>query len=83
MNGPDTISTPTSSSNKPEEMNTVLPSVEAALRFGLLREAGAVPGRDRGLRCIALLVAPTAGSRAYGTADAAGLCEALREAPEE
>src|SRR5262249_40523144 len=34
----------------------------------------------RGLRCVTSLVAPAAGSGAYGTADAAGLCEALREA---
>ena len=39
-------------------------SVEASLCFDVLPEAGAVPGRDRGLRCVASLVAPTAGSGA-------------------
>ena len=46
-------------------------------------EAAAVPGRDRGLRGVASLVTPTPGSGAYGTSDAAGLREALREAAEE
>jgi hypothetical protein len=47
-----------------------------------LSEAGALPDWHRGLRCVASPVAPTAGSGAYVTADAAGLCEAVREAPE-
>ena len=40
-------------------------------------------GGDRGLRIIAPLVARAAGVGTYGTVDAAGLCEALRQAPEE
>jgi hypothetical protein len=51
------------------------PSAEAPLCPGVLREAAAVPGWDRGLRHVASLVA-----RAL---DAAGLREALRQATEE
>src|SRR5215469_4766477 len=42
-----------------------------------------MPDRHRSLRLIALLVAGTAGARAYGALDACGLCEALRQATEE
>jgi transposase len=41
------------------------------------------PGGDRSLRIIAPLVPRTAGVGAYGAIDAAGLCEALRQAAEE
>ena len=37
----------------------------------------------RSLRDVALLVTATAGSWAYGAPDAAGVCEALRQAAEE
>ena len=46
-------------------------------------EAAAMPGGDRGLRIIAPLVPRTTGVGAYGTIDASGLCEALRQAAEE
>ena len=42
-----------------------------------------VPGRDRSLRYIALLVARAQKAWPYPAADAAGLCEALRQATEE
>ena len=50
---------------------------------GILPEAAAVPGWHRSLRLVASLVARTPGARPHGSADAAGLCEALRQAPEE
>ena len=40
-------------------------------------------GRHRGLCHVASLVTRTQGARAYGTPDAAGLCEAVRQAAEE
>ena len=42
----------------------------------------AMPGRYRGVRLIAPLVSRAAGVGAYGAIDAAGLCEALRQAAE-
>ena len=57
--------------------------VEAPLRPGVLPEAATVPRWYRGLRHVASLVARTQGARAYRALDAAGLCEALRQATEE
>ena len=57
--------------------------LEAPLRPGVLSEAFPVPRWYRGLRHVASLVARTHGARAYRAADAAGLCEALRQATEE
>src|SRR3970040_2788983 len=59
------------------------PSAEASLRPGVLPEAVAMPGWHRGLCQVASLVARTKGARAYRAPDAAGLCEALRQATEE
>src|SRR5437868_13933430 len=42
-----------------------------------------MPGWNRGLRLVAPLVARTSGDRSYGSADAAGLREALRQTAEE
>src|SRR5580704_9054050 len=56
---------------------------QTALRVGILPEATTVPGRYRGLRIRASLVARTPGAWSYCAADAAGLCEALREAAQE
>src|SRR6516165_2878162 len=58
-------------------------AVEAPVRLGILPEAAAMPGGDRGVRLIPPLVPRAAGVRAYGAIDAAGLCEALRQAAEE
>jgi len=46
-------------------------------------EAAIVPGRHGGLRLIASLVARTPGAGPHRSPDAAGLCEALREAAQE
>ena len=46
-------------------------------------EAAGVPGRHRGVRLISSLVARAAGAWAQRAANAAGLCEAVRQAPEE
>jgi hypothetical protein len=54
--------------------------VEASLRPGLFPEAAIVPDRHGGVRLIASLVARTPGAGPHGSPDAAGLCEALREA---
>ena len=59
------------------------PPVEAALRPGVLSEAATMPGWHRGLRLVSPLVARTPGARPYRSADAAGLREALCQAPEE
>src|ERR1017187_882631 len=59
------------------------PSVEASLRAGILPEAAAMPGWHRSVCVLSLLVARTAVARPHGSADAAGLCEALRQAAEE
>src|SRR5882757_1865122 len=59
------------------------PSAEAPLCASVLPEAADMPDRHRGLRLIAPLVARAPGARSYCTADAAGLCEALREAAQE
>ena len=48
-----------------------------------LSEADAVCGRSRSVRFITLLVARATGGRAHSASDAAGLCEALRQAAEE
>src|SRR5882724_3937202 len=56
------------------------PSVEASLRAGILPEAAAMPGWYRGVCFLSLLVARTAVARPRCAADAAGLCEALRQA---
>src|SRR5438105_5433228 len=55
-------------------------AVEASLRPDLFPEAAIVPDRHGGLRFIALLVARTPGTWPHRSPDAAGLCEALREA---
>ena len=47
---------------------------------GILPEAAAVPGRHRGLRLVASLVARTPGAWPHCSPDAAGLREALCEA---
>ena len=51
--------------------------------LAFFQEAAAMPGRHRGLRLVASLVARAPGARAYRAADAAGLREALRQAAEE
>src|ERR1700752_666084 len=58
-------------------------AIEASFWTDLLPEAIAMSGRYRSLRVRSPLVsrAPSAGS--YGAVDAAGLCEALRQAAEE
>jgi hypothetical protein len=56
---------------------------EAPLHPDVLSEAAAVPGWDRALRHVASLVARAQGARPYRAPDAAGLCEALRQATEE
>ena len=48
---------------------------------GVLPEVTAMPGRHRGLRLGAPLVARAASAGSHGAVDAAGLCEALRCAP--
>src|SRR5215472_6807729 len=53
--------------------------VEAAVRLGILPDAAAMPGGDRGVRLIAPLVPRVAGLGTYGAIDASGLCEALRQ----
>ena len=53
------------------------------VRSGVLSEATAMPDRHRGLRVIALLVTRAPGTGSHCTTDAAGLCEALRQAAEE
>ena len=50
---------------------------------GVLREAAAVPGWDRGLRHVASLVARAQDAWPYRALNAASLCEALRQAAEE
>src|SRR6516165_8327741 len=59
------------------------PAVEGSARLGIFPKTVAVPGGYRGVRLIAPLVPRAAGAGAYGAADAAGLCEALRQAAEE
>jgi len=56
---------------------------EAALRADVLSEAAAVPRWHRSLRVFTLLVTRTGRAGAHGALDAAGLCEALRQAAEE
>ena len=51
--------------------------------LAFFEEAATMPGWHRGLRLISPLVARTPGTRSYRSADAAGLCEALRQAAEE
>ena len=46
-------------------------------------EVTAMPDWHRGLRVIALLVTRAPGTGSHCTTDAAGLCEALRQAAEE
>ena len=58
-------------------------ATEAPECSGVLSEDAVVPGRDRGLRYIAPLVARDDGTWPHRAADAAGLREALREAAEE
>ena len=50
---------------------------------GVFPEAAGLCRRYRSVCLIALLVARAAGARPYGTPDAAGVCEALRQAAEE
>src|SRR6516164_7200151 len=59
------------------------PAIETPARLGIFPKTVAVPGGYRGVRLIALLVPRAAGVRACGAIDAAGLCEALRQAAEE
>src|SRR5215469_403490 len=57
-------------------------ATEAPVCCGVLSEGAVVPGRDRGLRHIALLVTRAQGARAHGAADAAGLCQdSMRRRP--
>jgi transposase len=56
---------------------------EAPARLGFFPKAAAMPGGYRGVCLIAPLVPRAAGAGAYGAVDAAGLCEALRQAAEE
>src|SRR5262245_3302616 len=58
-------------------------AAEASVRAGFLQKALALPGGDRGLRHVSPLVRGAAGTRPHRSADAAGLREALPEAPEE
>ena len=51
--------------------------------LAFFKKAAALPGRHRGLRHVASLVARVAGSRAYRASHPAGLREALRQTPEE
>ena len=51
--------------------------------LGVFQEAAALPGWHRGMRHVASLVARAAGSRTYRASDPSGLCEALRQTPEE
>ena len=51
--------------------------------LAFFQKLSAVPRWYRGLRHVASLVARAQGARAYRAADAAGLCEALRQATEE
>src|SRR6516165_1379411 len=60
-----------------------LPAVEAAAGHSVFPEAATMPGRHRGVRFISLLVARAAGAWAQRAANAAGLCEAVRQTPEE
>jgi transposase len=50
---------------------------------GVLSEVTAMPDWHRSLRVIALLVTRAPGTGSHCTTDAAGLCEALRQAAEE
>src|SRR5262249_60858020 len=59
------------------------PSIEAPVPAGLLPEAAAVPDWHRSLCLVASLVTRAPSARSHGSADAAGLCEALRQAAEE
>ena len=59
------------------------PSAEAPLHPGILPEAAAMPSWDRGLCYVASLVARAQGAWPYRAPDAAGLCEAVRQAAEE
>ena len=52
-------------------------------RVFIFPEVAAMPGGYRGVCFIAPLVPRTAGVGAYGAIDAAGLCEALRQAAKE
>ena len=51
--------------------------------LAFFREAGAVPGRHRGLCLVTLLVAPATGTRPQRAAHAAGVREALRKETEK
>ena len=51
--------------------------------LAFFKKLAAVSGWHRGLRLLALLVARASGARSHGPADAAGLCEALRQTAEE
>ena len=53
------------------------------VRSGVLSEVTAMPDWHRSLRVIALLVTRAPGTGSHCTTDAAGLCEALRQAAEE
>ena len=53
------------------------------IRPGVLPEAATMPGRHRGLRLVASLVARAPGAWPYRAADAAGLREALCQTAEE
>ena len=64
-------------------VQAVSPPVEASLCAGVLPEANAMSGRYRSLRLVAPLVARAPGIGSYRAVDAAGLCEALRQAAEE
>ena len=57
--------------------------LETSLRPGVLWAAAALPGRHRGLRLIAPLVAAVAGVWSQRAADATGLRQALRQTAEE
>src|SRR5271166_3135943 len=59
------------------------PAVEASHRSGVFPAAATMLGWHRGLRLVSLLVARAPGTWSYCAADAAGLCEALRQTAEE
>src|SRR5262245_35017685 len=58
-------------------------AAEASPRARVLQEAAALRRRDRGLCHVTSLVARTTSSRSYRASHPSGVCEALRQAPEE
>src|SRR5215472_19071629 len=59
------------------------PAVEASTGDSVFPETATMPGRRRGVRLLSLLVARAAGAWARRAANAAVLCEAVCQTPEE